>query len=372
MPAPKNAKTILGVLSFLVIVGLFVGTMWPFQPFPPNEVRWLSGAQGIRVEESGVVLSRQPLSMEASLAGSNSCSVEIWVLPTAMEGTSTIMDFYHPGNPFQFMLRQYEDGLIVSQDVPGPNGKLKRAKIDLDHGLRAGQLTLITLSTSEKGTLLYLDGVLKESYPKFRFTPRELLGQIILGTSPVDSEPWMGEIRGLGFYASEESPAIAQEHYEEWRKDTSHKTSEEPARIARYEFREGQGQTIRAQDSQGLDLWIPSYFFVPHKAFLKNPVKEFNSGWAYWSDVIENILVFIPLGLFLCSYFAMGRSPRLAIGLAILAGFAFSLSVESIQAYLPQRVSDGTDVITDTLGTALGAFLARSWMVRSLLEGGKV
>jgi hypothetical protein len=372
MPAPKNAKTIFGVLSLVVIAGLFIGTMWPFQPFPPNEVRWLKGSPGVQVDISGVVLSRQPLSMEGSLAASNSCSMEIWLQPTETEGTSTILDFYHPGNPFQFMLRQYGDGLIVSQDVRGPDGKLKRIKIDLDHGLRAGQPTLVTISSTEKGTVLYLDGVLKESYAKFRFTPNEWMGQIILGTSPVDSQPWMGEIRGLAFYAGEENATIAREHYEEWRSGTPSTGSEELARIAGYDFREGQGQTIRALDSQGVDLWIPPHFFVPHKAFLKNPVKEFNSGWPYWSDVIENILVFIPLGLFLCAYFSIGRSPRLAIGLAILVGFAFSLGVESIQAYLPQRVSDGTDVITDTLGTALGAFVAGSRKVRRLLEGSKV
>ena len=44
-----------------------------------------------------------------------------------------------------------------------------------------------------------------------------------------------------------------------------------------------------------------------------------------------------------------------------------SFVVEVLQAYIPRRVSGMTDIITNTLGAALGAFLARSAVVNGIL-----
>jgi VanZ family protein len=45
-----------------------------------------------------------------------------------------------------------------------------------------------------------------------------------------------------------------------------------------------------------------------------------------------------------------------------------SFVVEVLQAYIPRRVSGMTDIITNTLGAALGAFLARSAVVNGISE----
>ena len=41
----------------------------------------------------------------------------------------------------------------------------------------------------------------------------------------------------------------------------------------------------------------------------------------------------------------------------VLAGFALSMTMEALQAFLPVRVSSIVDVLTNTTGTALGALL---------------
>jgi len=76
-------------------------------------------------------------------------------------------------------------------------------------------------------------------------------------------------------------------------------------------------------------------------------------------DVICNVGLFIPLGLALG---LTGRSTRRALGV----GLGVSLVIETIQAWvLPGRDATLSDLLTNTLGTTLGAQLAR-WAPRLL------
>lgn len=369
----KKPRTVLGALSLLIAIGIAICTFWPFQPFPPNQVSWLQGSNGIRFDWAGVVLSSEPLQQSSDSApGRGNASLEIWLKPTNIYAVSTVLDFYEPRNPFQFQLRQYQDGLIVSRDSRALNGKPKRAKIDFDHGLQRDRLILITLTSSPAGTLLYLDGVLKSAYPNFRFTPGDLTGQIVLGTSPVDSQPWTGEIHGLAIYAETLTPLIVQKHFQDDWNAKGLATSQDDLRTTAstiYAFQERQGNTIHAMGSNGPDLQIPAHFLVPHQAFLKTLSAAFEPDWSYVADALSNIIGFLPFGVCLCGYLACTRPLRSAILLTVIIGCVFSLSIESIQAYLPQRVSDLTDVLTNTIGGALGAFLAGILKNHGLLGG---
>jgi VanZ family protein len=76
-----------------------------------------------------------------------------------------------------------------------------------------------------------------------------------------------------------------------------------------------------------------------------------------------------PVVLF-CAYFLQIRNRRTAILFATLTGAALSLTVEVLQTYIPQRGSGFTDVITNALGRAIGAVLARPALIRAILLRG--
>jgi VanZ family protein len=76
--------------------------------------------------------------------------------------------------------------------------------------------------------------------------------------------------------------------------------------------------------------------------------------------VPRNIIGFVPLGFAACGFFSFGGTKHRAILLTILLGATTSLGIEVLQAFIPYRESGLTDVITNTLGTAVGA-LSFGW-----------
>jgi len=111
---------------------------------------------------------------------------------------------------------------------------------------------------------------------------------------------------------------------------------------------------------------IPASFSVPHKLFLESPIREFRLTWKYAWEAGTNIAGFIPLGLIVCLYLARTRTRWKAIWTATLFGGLLSLAIEVAQYYIPKRGSGITDIITNTIGAALGAALVQSELVRDL------
>ena len=73
-----------------------------------------------------------------------------------------------------------------------------------------------------------------------------------------------------------------------------------------------------------------------------------------------NILGFIPFGFCFSLHRRSVRpnQPAANFLFVILTGATVSLTIEIIQAWLPNRVSSMTDLLTNIVGTLLGAVLA--------------
>jgi glycopeptide antibiotics resistance protein len=77
-------------------------------------------------------------------------------------------------------------------------------------------------------------------------------------------------------------------------------------------------------------------------------------------DIIVNVLGFVPFGFFFFLHSQRSRPTQAAINilLVLLAGAAISLTIEVVQAWLPNRTSSVMDLLTNTTGALLGAALA--------------
>jgi VanZ family protein len=345
------------------VFAILIATLWPFNPFVQNGVTWLQGTRGLKFENAGLVISNTPLK-PAETNTRHSYSLELLVRPASWK-SGTILGFYDASRPKQLLLVQYGEDLLVTHDEAIQSDITRTSKFDVDHAFRPGKLVLVTISSGSDGTAVYLDGKPAESFPLFKISRGELSGDIILGTSPTTNEPWAGELRGVAIYWKELTALEALLHYKEWI-DPSGSPDLDGA-LARYPFAEAAGRQVRDEVPSGPNLEIPAIFSIPHKQLLRSPAKEFKANWRYVKDVLVNIAGFLPLGLILCTYLAWTRSGWKAILTSTIACGMLSFVIELLQYYIPGRFSGMTDIITNTLGAALGAVLVETSAVRRVL-----
>jgi VanZ family protein len=73
------------------------------------------------------------------------------------------------------------------------------------------------------------------------------------------------------------------------------------------------------------------------------------------SDIAFNVVAYLPLGVFACLYFRRLGEGRRAILKAALLGAAFSLGMELMQLFVPNRHASAVDLLSNTAGALLGA-----------------
>lgn len=79
------------------------------------------------------------------------------------------------------------------------------------------------------------------------------------------------------------------------------------------------------------------------------------------SDVVTNLVVYVPFGLFMALAWTRPTRTRAKILIITLCGLALSLCMEYLQTYLPARVSSLSDTLLNTFGTFGGAVLGHNF-----------
>jgi hypothetical protein len=347
-----------------VLLGVLIAGLWPFHT-PRNDVHWLD-RQGLVFGKHGSILTEA--SFEAPPPQRSSCSVEIWLQPDRGDSSGTILAFYRPADRvIPFALRQSLGDLVLQRN--GQDHLDKKNRIYIDEVFARPKPDFITITSSEVGTVVYLNGVVIKKAANFKFSSRDLTGQLVVGNAPNTNNSWSGRLNGLAIYDRELSPSEVLRHFEDRANDNASNIGNDEL-VADYNFNEGQGSIIRSAASSAPSLRIPERFFVIHQPFLERPWDEFRPDWNYWQDVAVNIAGFIPFGFCFRAYFSLIRKTRRATWFTIAMGFTTSLTIEVSQAFMPTRDSGMTDLITNTFGTALGALLCawgtkRGWFSRS-------
>jgi VanZ family protein len=99
-----------------------------------------------------------------------------------------------------------------------------------------------------------------------------------------------------------------------------------------------------------LSGWRPAV--TPFWSFMRWPPE----GELSRADMFSNVLAYIPLGLLLAMHWrSKGRMGWTGVLCATLGGAFLSLAMETLQQYLPTRTPSAVDLLTNSLGTWMGA-----------------
>lgn len=367
-PVPKHFENacnhyVLGFLCGSVLIAISISGLWPFHA-PRNGVSWLDNGNGLHFGKYGVMLAPKAWSPHDWTEGTG-CSIEIWLQPDHVDRGGTVLGFYSPENRIvTFSLHQSLDDLLLRRPAV-QSQRVVRNKWYIEHVFGENKQIFVSITSNSRSTAVYVNGTLARTSPRFGFSMADLAGQFVVGNNPVVDNSWQGQLRGLAIYNRELTPTDVMQHYAAWiTHSTNEIKSENPAAL--YLFTEGAGNVVHNQMDSGNDLEIPQRYLVLHQQFLEPPWDEFDPSWDYCKNVLINIGGFIPLGFLFCAYFSLVWRPARPVLAAIVFGATVSLAIEVLQSFLPTRDSGMTDIITNTLGTAVGAALYDREQMQSL------
>jgi hypothetical protein len=357
----------------LIVTTLFAAGLWPFNPFPRNQVAWLAAGKGLQFGDHGVVFSRGPFE-QTRLKRDSSCTLAIRVQPDAVSrgATGTLLSVYIPENTAQFRLLQWRDFLLIRKDYRGAKNQFKTTEVDLEHAFVNPEPVSFTITAGPAGSVAYRNGMRAAGTTRVGLSCADFAGQLVLGDSAVIDNAWRGNVLDVAIYDRELSPQEIASKFANWNGD---QTIQQPGVdrhiVAQYRFTEGRGQHVHGRPGSAPDLYIPEIFKIPHKKMLMWPWEETHDKLEL-RDISINVFGFVPFGFVFAAYLTWNRNMSHSTMVTVLCGAAISLTIEILQEYIPGRDSGLMDVITNTFGTFLGALLFRwgpmQYLTRKVLD----
>ena len=264
----------LRIFCAVVLCGILAAGLWPFHA-PRNEVAWLRRENGLLLGKYGSIVSMGTFRANRS---DGPCSLEIWLEPNGADAWGTILAFYSPeSRVVPFALRQSLGDLELQHTGQDQFHHAKKTRIYADVFSHSRQV-VVTITSGESGTTVYADGVPVRKSPNPRFSRRDLTGQFVVGNSPVTTDSWSGQLRGLAIYSRELSSNDVSKHYAHFIESKQTELPKSEGVVAFYPFNEGNGNVVKNQVDSATDLLIPARFFVLHRRFLEPFWEEFYGG----------------------------------------------------------------------------------------------
>jgi hypothetical protein len=280
-------------------------------------------------------------------------------------GPARIVSYSHDPLYRNFTLAQQGRNLIMrlrttKTDLNGTN-----PEVELKNVFLSNEPYHIAVTYDFQQESIYFNGQLRlrSPVPGGKFSNWDPTFPLILGNENTGNRPWNGQLFLVAIYNRTLSGDEVVQNYHVGRSFLSTSVADEKrvrdGLIALYLFNQKDGFLVRDQSGSMLapDLYIPKDLKIfkkeTYKAFLGS---HFTLGVAdIFKDIVLNTLAFILFG-FLLHRTVRKRFPfSLKIAaIVLLIGFLFSLTIESLQYFLESRGSEMIDVISGTIGVALG------------------
>jgi VanZ like protein/concanavalin A-like lectin/glucanase superfamily protein len=345
------SRRIVTLLTVGIWVGIFVAGLWPFNFVPRNRTHWLPGGAGLRFDGYGQVYSSVPMFSPRGADGVAESTIELILNPSkSYDDASTVFAFVKQ-NEVSFAIGQSLTDLFLQGSFTQSGGK-PVAKLWIDDVCGHAQELFVTVVLDTRHVDVYLDGQLARSFP-VSTRADNLSGKVLVGHSVKGSEQWRGSVARLAIFEGTLDAAEIGQRYGQWTK-TRHLDREVNHRCAAYDFATPARDFVRNVGETGPDLIVPKTFRLSKPTVLEWPDHLDRSVVV---DAVVNIAGFVPFGLVtcLCLRFWTGWGISRCVFMTILVGASVSLVIELLQVFLPTRDSSLADLVTNILGTVLGA-----------------
>jgi VanZ like family/Concanavalin A-like lectin/glucanases superfamily len=368
-PGERVYVRTLAVLCAGILCVILSAGLWPFCA-PKNDVEWLKSDDGLAFGRHGSVASSG--AIRGGDLTNASGTLEIWLEAARSSSNTTILSFdgsAHPGEPFS--LHQMGDSLVIRRNNVDSQGVSRTALFFVERIFHKNkQPVFVTVTLNSRGASVYQNGILTEVFP-LSGTWNDLTGRIVLANSPTANNSWPGKIFGLAIYRQELTASQIAADYASWMKRRKSGLAAGGGAVAVYLFDEHDGTVAHNSLDPATDLTIPTRYFILHPGFMLAPWSEYRPDWGYWKDIGVNIAGFVPFGFCVFAYLSSMRVIRRPGATTVLLGFFASFTIEFLQAFLPTRNSGTTDLITNTLGTAIGVMVCLSPIAQTVLMKAK-
>ncbi|NOZ80684.1 MAG: hypothetical protein GXP63_03340, partial [DPANN group archaeon] len=323
---------------------------------PKNKVTWLKRERGLHFSGRGIAYS--PGAYEGThsyLPAMDAFSIELFFRPLKDHTCSVapLLSFVDEGESPMLMIGQWRSHVIILA---------KGREIDSGNILTIGKRALVTITTGQQGTTLYIDGRAVRLYPGFSLAgPQGIPLRIVLGNSPTGKAHWTGDILGLAVYDRTLKADETYLDHRAWASGNPKALLENRGIVSLYVFSEGNGHSVADLTGKRRDILVPAAFRILKEERLIPIWKDFRLNRSYITDIAVNIAGFVPFGFILAFLLHSLRKPsRQGMYLtALFASGTVSLTIELLQVYLPSRSSQMSDLIFNILGTILGVALFR-------------
>jgi len=364
------SRKIVTLLTVGIWIVIFVAGLWPFNFVPGNRIRWLASGAGLRFDGYGQVYSSVPMSSPGGSVGATEATIELVFTPSkSYNNASTVFALVNQ-DEVSFAIGQSLTDLFLQGSFTKGAGK-RVAKLWIDGVCGHAEELFVTVTLDTRHVDVYLDGQPARSFP-VSTRADNLSGRLFVGHNVKDGGQWSGSVARLAIFEGTLNAAGISRRYEQWTK-TRHLDRDVNHRGAAYDFVTPAGNFVSSVGETGPVLIIPKTFRLLKPRVLEWP-EHLNLSAVV--DAVVNIAGFVPFGLStclclrLCTRWSISR----CVAMTILVGASVSLVIELLQVFLPTRDSSLADVVTNILGTAIGAgatvIAARRTVSKSLTDSG--
>jgi hypothetical protein len=350
---------LVGLSFAILLIVLFFGLRGKAFHFS-NDVTWIKDEPGIRFGRYGIAYATLDNDqIKNNLSRAKAFSIEIAIKPDAFDtrGFNLILSLHAGKDSDQLIVGQWQSSIIVMNgDDYSHERKTKRISADIFS--KPPEKLLLTITTGEEGTKIYIDGKLVEARSDLILNiPEGEMLMLTLGNSVHGNSSWRGDVYGLALYADRFGPETIENHFNARSNNKIFPFANDDGPILFFPLNEKHGTEAIDNVTMTQKLNIPTRFHILQKRFLSLSWRDFKANRSFFQDFVINFLGFIPLGFVLCALFIQsgGGLQKKALLISVTFCFLVSLSIEIAQAWIPSRSSQGLDLMLNTVGALVGA-----------------